>query len=572
MDCVRKPSASAKIAMQNSLPTSALKQFDHALALLALLLLTACGSGPDRFMQGPPGFTLAAAPGNLSVDQGGSRTSRITITPQNGFNGSVALAASGVPSGVSASFNPASTNSASILTFTASATATTGTATITVTGTSGSITQSASISLTVAVPPPPGSVPASFFALNNVEPSDDPALDGMSYGAIGHPIRLAWPYIEGAKGSFDFSFYDQYANSAPTDQNGVALFDLTLGMTPGWAVANQGTCRQIPNTSTLGCQAPPDNIQDWKDFITALIHHYNGTTAPHIQYYEIWNEWNFSDPDNGFWAGTTQQLVTMAQAAYPIVHQDPFSLVVTPSTVGPATTASDSAPSQLANYLQLGGAAAADVASFHGNVAQRTVLPYPLPGEPCSASGCNGTIVQLANSYRQVMDSNGMLNQQLLDTEGGFEDASITDVDQRAAWLAQFYALQGGLFNSDQLQWVSWFTWGAPGVAGNIETSNQTPDPAGIAYNQLSDWLVGRFPQACAQSGKLWTCPLTGAGGYQAEILWDDSKTCSGGNCTTAPQPVSNNFVKYRDLTGNSTAISNGTVPVGLKPVIVENQ
>jgi hypothetical protein len=539
-----------------------------------LCITIACGGmGPARFMQGPPGFTLTAAPANLSVDQGGSRTSRITITPQNGFNASVDLTATGVPSGVTASFNPTSTTNTSILTFTASPGAATVTTTITITGTSGSITpQSATISLTVAVPPTPGSVQASFFALNNVDPSDDPAIDGMSYGGISHPIRLAWPYIEGVKGQFDFSFYDQYANSAPTDQNGVALLDLTLGLTPNWAVANQSSCRQIPMTSTLGCQAPPDNLQDWKDFITALIHHYNGTSAPHIKYYEIWNEWNVNDASNGFWSGTTQQLVAMAQAAYPIIHQDPFSLVVTPSTVGPATTASDGAPTQLANYLQLGGAAVADVASFHGNVAQRTVVPYPQPGEPCSGAACNGTIVQIANSYRQVLDANGMRNKPLLDTEGGFEDANIADRDQRAAWLAQFYALQGGLSNSDQLQWVSWFTWGAPGVAGNIETANKTPDPAGVAYNQLSDWLVGRFPQPCSQNGKLWTCALTGASGYQAEILWDDSKTCSGGTCTTGLLPISSSFVKYRDLTGKSTVINNGTVPVSLKPIIIENQ
>src|SRR5262249_32625176 len=155
--------------------------------------------------------------------------------------------------------------------------------------------------------------------------------------------------------------------------------------------------------NVTGCQSPPDNISDWTDFITALINHYNGTAAPHVQYYEIWNEWNFTDTDNGFWGGTTQQLVALAQAAYPIIHQDPFSLVVTPSRVGPASTAADSAPKQLANYLQLGGASAADVVSFHGNVAQRTVTNYPLPGESCSADGCNGTIVEIANSYRQIM-------------------------------------------------------------------------------------------------------------------------------------------------------------------------
>src|SRR5260370_227317 len=73
----------------------------------------------------------------------------ITVTLQNGFNGSVSLSASGLPSGVTASFNPSSTASTSALTLTASSTAATGTVTVTVTGTSGSLTKTTTISLTV---------------------------------------------------------------------------------------------------------------------------------------------------------------------------------------------------------------------------------------------------------------------------------------------------------------------------------------------------------------------------------------------------------------------------------------
>jgi hypothetical protein len=65
------------------------------------------------------------------------------------FTGSVALAASGLPSGVTAGFNPASTTGTSTLTFTASATATTGTTNVTVTGTSGSLSHTTTVALTV---------------------------------------------------------------------------------------------------------------------------------------------------------------------------------------------------------------------------------------------------------------------------------------------------------------------------------------------------------------------------------------------------------------------------------------
>src|SRR5207245_1787530 len=94
-------------------------------------------------------FSLSASPSSVTVVQGASGTSIIMVTPQNGFNGSVSLSASGLPSGVTASFNPGSTTSTSTLTLTASSTAATGTVTVTVAGTNGSLTSSTTVSLTV---------------------------------------------------------------------------------------------------------------------------------------------------------------------------------------------------------------------------------------------------------------------------------------------------------------------------------------------------------------------------------------------------------------------------------------
>jgi len=552
-----------------------------SLVSILLLITSGCGSaGSSSSIRQQPGVSLSSAPAAVALQQNASGSTTITVNPTGGFSGSVALAASGLPTGVTASFNPPSTSSQSTLTFNVTGAAPTGTATVTISGSSGSFAPTTQINLAVLAAPPPGSVPASFFALNNVQPTDDPAADGMFYGAVGHPIKLAWPYIETSKGVYDFSTFDQYAAIAPKENPGnIAVMDLTLGMTPSWALANQSTCRSL-NGGVTGCQAPPDNIQDWKDFITALVQHYNGSIQPHIKYYEIWNEWNAVDAQNGFWTGPTPELVALQTTACSIIHgADSFSMVLTPSTVGSAVTAGDQAPSQLQAYLAAGGNSCpggpgglVDGVTFHGNVGVASLNPYPLPGEGCPQSGCNGTIVQIANSYREVLNVNGLQNTPLLDTEGGFESANITDNDQRAAWLAQFYALQAGLFNSDQLQWVSWFTWGAPGVAGNIETANKTPDEAGIAYNQVFDWLFGRLPSACAQSGKVWMCPLTGSAGYQGEIMWDDSQTCSGGVCTTSSHTAPAGAVKFRDIAGNATQINSGSVPIGLKPIIIENQ
>jgi len=85
----------------------------------------------------------------LTIVQGNSGSSTITVNPLNGFTGSVTLSNSALPSGVTASFGTNPTTSTSVLTFTASSTATTGTSTITITGTSGSLTHTTTINLTI---------------------------------------------------------------------------------------------------------------------------------------------------------------------------------------------------------------------------------------------------------------------------------------------------------------------------------------------------------------------------------------------------------------------------------------
>jgi subtilase family serine protease len=109
-----------------------------------------------------PSFTLSDSPGSLSITQGSSGTSTITVNDAGGFTGSVTLAASGLPSGVTATFGTNPTTGTSVLTFTASSTATTGTSTVTITGTSGSLTASTTIALTVSAAASPNfSVAAS---------------------------------------------------------------------------------------------------------------------------------------------------------------------------------------------------------------------------------------------------------------------------------------------------------------------------------------------------------------------------------------------------------------------------
>jgi hypothetical protein len=72
--------------------------------ILALLVLGAVLTACSR----PPDFTISLNPTSLTVQQGSSGTTRLTITPQNGFTGTVNLELVGAPSGVTLS--PSSVN------------------------------------------------------------------------------------------------------------------------------------------------------------------------------------------------------------------------------------------------------------------------------------------------------------------------------------------------------------------------------------------------------------------------------------------------------------------------------
>jgi trimeric autotransporter adhesin len=112
-----------------------------------------------------PDFTIACAPPSLSAGQGGSATSTCTVTSQNGFNSAVSLSCTGLPSGASCSFVPASVTPPangsvnSALTVSVSGATAAGTTNFQVQGVSGALTHNAALSLTVT---PPGPVTVFF--------------------------------------------------------------------------------------------------------------------------------------------------------------------------------------------------------------------------------------------------------------------------------------------------------------------------------------------------------------------------------------------------------------------------
>ena len=98
-------------------------------------------------------FSMSASPASLSLPQGTSGTSTISTTVSGGFNAAVALSASGLPSGATASFSSGSIaapgSGSSTMTIITAASTPAGTYNVTVTGTGGGVTHTTTVTLTV---------------------------------------------------------------------------------------------------------------------------------------------------------------------------------------------------------------------------------------------------------------------------------------------------------------------------------------------------------------------------------------------------------------------------------------
>jgi aryl-phospho-beta-D-glucosidase BglC (GH1 family) len=196
------------------------------------ITITCTGGGLSRSVTltvtvpGTSNFTIAASPAALSVARGASGTSTITIT-RTSFTAAVGLTASGLPTGVTASFAPASTTgNSSVLTLTVGAAAAAGTSTVTVTGTSGTLVRTAAVSLTVTV-----TTGGQRF---RVDPTGRITKNGQIF-----PVRCgSWFGLEGR----------HEPSNDPGNPSGAPM-EQYIGNT-FWANGGQGTGRTIQQTMT----------------------------------------------------------------------------------------------------------------------------------------------------------------------------------------------------------------------------------------------------------------------------------------------------------------------------------
>jgi hypothetical protein len=207
---------------------------------------------PEWFGSQTEGFTLAPANAALALSQSAATSTLISITPLDGFSGAVTLAASGLPTGVTASFSAGSAANTQILTLTASSTATAGgPVTITVTGTSGSMTATTSVALTVTALPlgfkltaSPGSVSVGQGSTitSTITVTDTGGFSGaVTLAAGGLPSGVSVSFGEGSAAGTQVVTL----NVGSTTPTGTSTVTITGTGTSGSQTLNASTTIQL---------------------------------------------------------------------------------------------------------------------------------------------------------------------------------------------------------------------------------------------------------------------------------------------------------------------------------------
>jgi hypothetical protein len=365
-----------------------------------------------------------------------------------------------------------------------------------------------------------------------------------------------WAEMNPSQGVYDWTTLDKWV--AASEANGTHGIILTLAMTPSWASSNptDQKCHYGPGE----CDAPNDlnadgtgTDQHWKDFVTAVATHANGQ----IRFWELWNE-----PVNYYyWNGTFPQMVRMAKDAYTIIHSIvPNSLVLSP----PNGANLPYGQHWWEKYAAQGGLQYADVIAFHG-------YSFPAPYKCGVYPQASALIGHVAN-LRSILGQYNALDKPIWDTEaswGGVTHDCFRDQDLQAAFLAEFYMFHRSL----DIRHFYWFAYddGDDGTLWNQQTGKLSK--AGAAFNEVQKWMIGNtLSQTCSTADKvIWTCGFTGPKGYVAQAIWDTAESCSNGNCQTVQYSVDPKYTAYRTLDGDTVSITNGKVPLGAKPIMLEN-
>jgi len=390
----------------------------------------------------------------------------------------------------------------------------------------------------IALNPPARPIPATLFGLHIhhlvKKPSDLPQVTPWPSVEFGTwrlwDAHIGWLNLEKEKGQWQFDTLDRYLEIARERE--VELL-LPLGLSPKWASARP----EEPSAYAPGAAAEPKNIEDWQNYVRTVGTRYRGR----LPYYEIWNEPNWKR----FFTGSTEQMFELAREAHEILKPlDPEIAIVSPS----ATDGKHGA-AWLADYFALGGVDYSDIIGFHFYVG---------PGEGPEDA------IPVIQEVQQVMSDYGVADKPLWNTEAGWlGDQPFEDPQTSVAYVARAYILNW----ASGVERLYWYDWDFNPIVRLhlVKEDNKTLTPAGVAYGEIYDWLVGARMDECHSDLRYtWTCQLTRDRDYQAWILWNPDRSSS----FSVPEEWKVAQVRY--LNGERRRFQGSKVEIGPTPILLE--
>ncbi len=338
--------------------------------------------------------------------------------------------------------------------------------------------------------------------------------------------NVDWAAVEPTPGGFDFSLMDQYVSLA--QQRKVQIV-YVLGNTPTWASTDP---TRVGTELKSGATAPPLRMQDWQEFVDAIVTRYRGQ----IRAYEVWNEANLA----GYWTGTLDQMVQMQQIAYTEIKRiDPAAFVLGPSVV------EKNGIGFFSQFLAAGGAQYCDAIAFH---------LYD------TASAPEDTV----SFYQEVISAAQAWGKDVWDTEVGWGPWGSFDDAGAASFLARTFILQSAA-GVTHIMWYAWDDRGPWVHLYLVQADLQTPTMAGVAFGQVQSWLQNASVSCTNSVGTAWQCTVVAKdGSAQRYIVWDPAGS------STFLIPAAWNVQHMRDLEGNTTLIPAGPLPIGPLPLALE--
>jgi hypothetical protein len=262
-----------------------------------------------------PDFSIAATPSTQTVTAGGNTTYTVSTSALNGFTGSVSLGTSGLPTGATASFSPASISGSTTSTLTISTLSSTpaATYTITITGISGSINHNTAVLLTVNAPT--GSVTISAPANNSNQSTSVRVTASATETGTTIAQMQVWDNTTGVRlGINNGSTIDQTYTLAPGTHQ-IIVEDLAAGT---FAVIHTSSVTITVFADGVHITAPANNAS-----ITGPVHVTGFATeaATQIAQMQVWD--NTTGVRLGINNGSTiDQTYTLASGTHQIIMED----------------------------------------------------------------------------------------------------------------------------------------------------------------------------------------------------------------------------------------------------------